>query len=141
MPFTIQGTGPSAYQEPTNGNGNVTYEQFLAQNPAIGYLKIQASRAQKAIPISNLRIVVMQEFNGLQVLFFDGKTDANGIISSIELPAPPLAGSLDPQSAKSGAVYQVYATHPDFEPAHYQIEMFEGVTAILPVTPQLAREV
>lgn len=63
------------------------------------------------------------------------------MISSIELPAPPMAGSLEPHSANSGAVYQVYAIHPDFEPAQYQAEIFEGVTAILPVIPQLAGEV
>lgn len=134
-----QGTGPSAYQElPAI---EISYEQFLEENPAIGFLKVQASRAQKAIPISGMRIIVAQNFNGLRVLFFEGQTDADGIISSIDLPAPPQSEFLTPESATHGAVYQVYAAHPDFQPEYYEVEIFEGVTAILPVTPKLAGEV
>lgn len=133
-----QGTGPSANIMPT-ANG-MSYEEFLQNNPAIGYLKVQASRGQGAIPTSGVRVAVVQDFNGVRVLFFDGKTDANGIIDRIELPAPPRASSLDPNAPVRGAVYQAYAVHPDFEPQRYEIEIFEGVTGILPVTLQLPRE-
>ncbi|MDD4511047.1 MAG: hypothetical protein PHY23_09125 [Oscillospiraceae bacterium] len=134
-----QGTGPSAYQEPSAVQ--MTYEQFLQENPGIGILKIQASRAQQTIPISGVRILVAQNFSDLRVLFFDGQTDENGMIASIRLPAPPLAESLNSKDPKPGAVYHVYATHPGFAPQHYEIEIFDGVTAILPVTPQLTGEV
>lgn len=138
MEPTAQGTGGSAY--PTQPAPQMSYEEFLEHNPAIGYLKVQASRAQGAIPISGVRIFIAQDFTDVRVLFFDGQTDADGIISDIELPAPPRAGTLDPNNPERGAAYQVYASHPDFEPGRYQIEIFEDVTAILPVTLRLPRE-
>ena len=40
-----------------------------------------------------------------------------------------------------GALYQVFANHPAFEPNVYELEIFEGVNAILPVALQLQQEV
>ena len=64
-----------------------------------------------------------------------------GLIAGIILPAPPMAASLQPDTARRGAVYQLFASHPDFEPEIYEIEIFDGVNAILPVSLQLPREV
>lgn len=118
----------------------ISYETFLNQNTEIGYLKVQASRARQSLPISQVMITVMQDFGQERVLFFRGETDANGIIDHIELPAPPRDGSLNPQSPQRGAFYQVFATHPEFKPQRYSIEMFSDVTAILPVNLHLAEE-
>lgn len=130
---------PSAYPSAAPSPGSQSYAAFLEQNPAIGYLKIQASRARQAIPIPNLEIYVLQNFRDARVLFYHGFTDENGIIDSIALPAPPKAESLNPQDPEPGATYQVYATHPDFEPDLYEAEIFEGITAILPISPQLKK--
>lgn len=119
---------------------DMPYGTFLARNPGIGYLKIQASRARQAIPIPAVRILVIQDFQGARVLFFDGQTDADGVIEGIPLPAPPKEGSLDAKSAVPGADYQVYANHPQFEPWRYHVEIFEDVTAILPITLPLPKE-
>ena len=116
------------------------YDVFLVRNPGIGYLKIQASRARKAIPVPAVHILIIQDFQNVRVLFFDGQTDADGIIDGIPLPAPPKSGSLDAQNPVPGAVYQVYANHPQFEPKRYQVEIFEDITAILPVTLPLPKE-
>lgn len=118
----------------------MTYEEFLESNPAIGYLKIQASRAHGAIPMRGVRIFIIQYFKDLRVLFFDGETDEDGIINEIALPAPPRSNSMSPASSGMGAVYQVYASHDHFEPAHYQIGIFDDITAILPVTLYLVKE-
>ena len=119
----------------------ISYDEFLRRNTATGTLKVQASRAQNALPTEGVRISVIGRFSDARVLFFDGLTDADGIIDGIILPAPPIAASLNAETARRGAVYQVFANHPDFEPNVYELEMFEGVTAILPVTLQLPREV
>lgn len=119
----------------------ITYNDFLQRNTALGSLKVQASRAQSALPTQGVRISVIGRFQDARVLFFDGVTDGDGLITGITLPAPPLASSLNAQDARRGAVYQVFASHPDFEPDVYEIEIFEGITSILPVTLQLPREV
>jgi hypothetical protein len=117
----------------------LSYSDFLAQNPAIGYLKVQASQAQQALPLSDLEIYVTQDFQGTRVLFYRGHTDESGLIERIELPAPPKEQSLRPQTAGRGAVYQVYTAHPSFEPRLYNAEIFEVLTAILSVVPRPIR--
>ena len=119
----------------------IPYDEFLRRNTAEGKLKVQASRAQGALPTAGVRISVISRFADARVLFFDGVTDADGIIKNIILPAPPAAQSLQSDTARRGAVYQVFANHPDFEPQVYEIEIFDGITAILPVALQLPREV
>lgn len=118
----------------------MTYAEFLRRNPKIGYLKVQASRARQALPAAGVRIFIVQNFQDARVLFFDGQTNADGVTEPIALPAPPLAGSLDAQNPAPGAVYQVYASRPGFKPQRYEIEIFEDVTAILPVTLLLTEE-
>lgn len=126
---------------PDQPNAAMSYDEFLRRNPATGYLKVQASRARGALPTPGVRTSVIGHFSDARVLFFDGVTDADGIITGIRLPAPPLAASLQSRDPRRGAVYQVYATHPDFAPAYYEIEIFEDITAILPVALRLPEEV
>lgn len=126
---------------PNQPAGAIPYDEFLRRNPATGFLKVQASRAQGALPTPGVRISVIGQFNDARVLFFDGVTDEDGIIAGIPLPAPPRAASLQSRDPRPGAVYQVFANHPDFEPSYYEIEIFEGITAILPVALRLPEEV
>ena len=128
----------SAY--PGQQPASMTYQEFLRKNPAVGYLKIQASRAESAIPTSGVDIYVYQIFSDLRVLFYHGITDENGIIDPFELPAPPKALTLDPEASGWGAVYQVLAYHVAYEPELYEAEIFDGITSILPVNLNLKKE-
>lgn len=134
-------TQPDRSAYPALPTDTVSYDEFLRRNTATGTLKVQASRAQNALPTEGVRISVIGRFQDARVLFFDGVTDADGLITGIILPAPPIAASLQSETARRGAVYQVFANHPDFEPQVYEIEMFEGINSILPVSLQLPREV
>ena len=78
----------SAYGPPQPSG---TYDAFLRRNTALGKLKVQASRAQNALPTEGVRISVIGRFDDARVLFFDGITDADGLITNITLPAPPVA--------------------------------------------------
>ena len=129
----------SAY--PALPTETVSYDEFLRRNTATGTLKVQASRARGALPTAGVRIRIISRFSDARVLFFDGITDADGIIDGILLPAPPARDSLNSETARRGAVYQVFAGHPDFEPEIYEIEVFDGVSAILPVSLRLPQEV
>jgi len=115
------------------GSSGLTYAAFLKENPDIGYLKVQAGRARQSIPVEGVQILVVQSFLDHRVLFFEGSTNADGIVESIPLPAPPLAASLDAQNPKGGAVYQLCAGHPAFERQEYDVEIFPGATAIQPL--------
>lgn len=139
MPTTAPLPDRSAY--PALPTDTISYDEFLRRNTATGRLKIQASRAQSALPTEGVRISVIGRFSDARVLFFDGLTDADGIIEGILLPAPPAAASLQSQTARRGALYQVFANHPDYEPEVYEAEIFDEVNAILPVSLQLPREV
>ena len=117
---------------PQNPSG-MTYAAFLKENPDIGYLKVQASRDRQSLPVEGVQILVVQSFLDHRVLFFEGKTNADGLIESIPLPAPPVAQSLDPENPRGGAVYQLYASYPNFEMQKYDVEIFADTTAIRPL--------
>jgi len=120
---------------------DITYDEFLLQNPASGELKVQASRGRQTMPMPDVQIYVSQLFSGSRVLFHSGKTDQNGLLGPILLPAPPRSESLDPGFSGSGAVYEVYAYQAGYRPERYEVEIFSGVLGILPVTLRLAEEV
>ena len=61
------------------------YKKYLVNNPATGYLKIRASSASEAIPISNLKIVVSKKIDTSKIIFYEGVTNESGIIEKIIL--------------------------------------------------------
>ena len=137
MPTTL----PDRNAYPSLPTDTVSYDEFLRRNTATGTLKVQASRARGALPTAGVRISIINRFSDARVLFFDGLTDADGIIDGIILPAPPAADSLNSDTARRGAIYQVFANHPSFEPQIYEVEVFDSISGILPVSLQLPREV
>ncbi len=137
----METTLPDRSAYPALPTENISYDEFLRRNTATGTLKVQASRAHGALPTENVRVSVIGSFSDARVLFFDGLTDADGLITGIILPAPPRSNSLQPGTARRGAVYRLFASHPDFEPEVYEVEIFDGVGAILPVSLQLPQEV
>ena len=40
---------------PNQPNAAMSYDEFLRRNPAVGYLKVQASRARGALPTPGVR--------------------------------------------------------------------------------------
>lgn len=64
------------------------YQEFLQNNPDMGYLKIRASAANEAIPIKNVKITVSKKIGNNNVIFFEGVTDESGMINDINLPSP-----------------------------------------------------
>lgn len=67
---------------------NPYFQDFLRDNPGKGYLKVRASAANEAIPISDVMIKVSKIIGDTKVIFFEGKTDYSGMINDIVLPAP-----------------------------------------------------
>ena len=65
-----------------------SYQKFLEENPGRGTLRIKASAASEAIPISGLKIVVSKEIDDDIIIFFEGYTDESGLIERISLHHP-----------------------------------------------------
>ena len=64
------------------------FKRFLMDNPTTGYLKVRASSANEAVPISGLNVKVYKDIGNYRVIFFEGVTDYSGMINNIQLPAP-----------------------------------------------------
>ena len=111
----------------------VSYAEFLAQNPYMGRLKVQAFRGNQAYPVSGVQVTITRAFTDGTRLFFEGATDANGIIDGIELPAPSRENSLAAGGPPNTAVYDLVAQHPQYTTVTVQPEVYEGVTAIQPL--------
>ena len=69
---------------------NEEYNNFLEHNPGIGHLRIRAFAANQAVPVSNVKIIVSKKIGNNIIIFFEGTTDASGLINNINLPAPKL---------------------------------------------------
>lgn len=75
------------YVNDENFKQSEEYNEFLEQNPGIGYLRIRAYTASEAIPMNGLNVEVSKEIFGSKVIFFEGITDASGVTERIALPA------------------------------------------------------
>ena len=106
-----------------------TYKQFIRANASQGYLKIRASAASGALPISNLNIVVSKVIDNNNVIFFEGKTNSSGIIERISLPAPKL--DQNNLAAPTGTSYDIRATYQqDNVDELYRVNIYENIYVI-----------
>ena len=106
-----------------------SYQDFLKNNPSIGYLNIRAYAANQAVPISDLKIIVSTIIGNNNVVFFEGSTNSSGILSGISLPAP----RLDPNNldAPNATTYIIKATYtPDNIINEYRVNMYENVSVV-----------
>ena len=110
-----------------------SYEHFLNENNRRGYLKIQAFSGRQSYPIEGVRVVITRDFDDGQVLFFEGVTDPDGIIDSIELPAPPRENSLVFLTPDKTAEYDMTAAYEGVAPQRSKVQIYEGIKSIQPI--------
>lgn len=118
-------------------SNDTSYADFIAENVGKGELKIQAYRARGAYPVPGIRVVISQDFNDGEKVFFSGVTNENGMIDGIELPAPPRINSLEFDSPDKVAVYKLKAINSDYEELSRAVEIFDGVKTIQPLAMRL----
>lgn len=122
-------------------SSNLTYEQFLSQNPGTGALRVQVFSGQQAVPIPNAEVIVTKEFADGQHVFFYGLTDISGIVDNIELPAPARSISESPQPRGDGiqmtlpySQYNVMVSEARHRSQEYtHVPIFDGIKSIQPV--------
>ena len=113
------------------------YRSFLREHPGRGMLKVSAFNAGGAYPVPGLRVAVTKSFADGEHTFFSGITDANGMIDSIELPAPPLVNSLDYSLPDKGASYLLRIFSGEYADVERDVEIFSGIKTIQPIAVTL----
>ncbi len=104
------------------------YRRFLDKNPGKGNLKIHAYAASEALPINGLHVVVSTSFENQIIPFFDGYTDASGMIPNISLPAAKL--DFDNLIAPVPTVYSIVASFDSLEKQQFTVRMYDGISVV-----------
>lgn len=106
-----------------------SYKKFMINNPASSHLKIQAYKANKALPVSGVQIIVSHIIDEYKVIFFEGETNESGIIEDITLPAPSL--NKDDLIIPLSTTYNIEAIYTkDNMDNIYKVKMFSGISAV-----------
>ncbi|MDD6237640.1 MAG: hypothetical protein PUB00_09715 [Clostridiales bacterium] len=101
-----------------------------------GWLQVQASAANEAIPIESAIVLVLRKADNATNLIWNLQTDTSGNTPRVELPAPPenLSEQPEPVTVIAYGVYLVIASHPDYYTTIVNdVQIFAGQTAILPI--------
>ena len=137
--------------EPSGGSGSTSgsvwidnqeatgLAEFLAENSGTGMLRIQAFRADQAVPIPNVKITISKELDGKPQVFFQGVTNASGVLDGITLPAPPRSESQEPGQEDPYATYLLRAELAPFTTLEVPVDIFQGVKTVQPVQLYLGR--
>ena len=103
------------------------YREFMMNYPGKGNLKIRAYAASEALPVSGLKITVSTVVDNHKIIFFEGETDASGMIETLSLPTPAL--NLNNLEVPETITYQVVATMGVFTQEFF-IKMYEGICVV-----------
>ncbi|MBP3442726.1 MAG: hypothetical protein J6L62_07985 [Clostridia bacterium] len=111
------------------------YDDFLANNPSQGILRVQVFAADRSFPISGASVRVFVRLNDGERELFSGVSDADGVADGIILPAPDSSVSFDENSTVAPyAVYSLRVNRQNYAPASFDgIPVFDSVKSIQPV--------
>ena len=105
------------------------FNNFITTNSGVGRLKIRAYAASEALPVAGLEVVVSSIIDNYNVIFFDGFTDASGVVETINLPAPKaVINNMDvPLSAKYLLTARDTKSSREYT---FSISMYDGVCVV-----------
>ena len=106
-----------------------SYKTFISNNPDNSYLKIQASRANSAMPVADVEVIISHIIDEYKVIFFDGKTNESGVIENISLPVPKI--DTNDMNIPLSTTYNIEAIYTkENVDILYKAKMFSGIDAI-----------
>ena len=106
-----------------------SYKKFMNNNPDNSFLKIQASKANSAMPVEGVEVIVSHIIDEYKVIFFDGETNESGIIENISLPVPKKDNNdLDIPLSTTYNIEAIYTKEK--KDILYKAKMFSGANAI-----------
>ena len=123
----------SATDDENSAENSFGYSDFIRENPATGYLKIQAYRGDQVYPVPNVEVIISRNFDDGERVFFAGATDENGIIDPIPLPAPPRDNSLSPEKPDKYSEYTLRAQHADYRNINTTVTIYGETKAVQPL--------
>ena len=110
-------------------SNSLVYQNFLKANPKVGYLKLRAYTASEALPVKGVKAIVTTNIAGNDVIFFEGETDASGMIKKIALPVPSI--SSDNLLSPPKMVYDINISYlPEKFNKTYKVNLYENITVI-----------
>lgn len=106
-----------------------SYQDFMNANKGVGILKIRASAANSAIPISNLKITVLKVIDNNNVIFYEGVTNESGVIENINLPAP--SSNISDLTVPESMTYDIIAIYNgDNIRQTYKVNIYDKIVVI-----------
>ena len=102
------------------------YKKFISENPGTGRLKIRATAARGAIPISGVSVVIFKMIDEYKVIFYEGITDQSGMIDCISLPTPNV-GMDDLVVPTSASYYLDIIDDANQINEEYDIKVYDGI--------------
>ena len=95
-----------------------------------GYLVVQVTTANSAIPLSGAQVTVSSSKGGQDVLY-ELTTGSDGKTPRISLPAPPRGDSQRPSEAPAFAPYHIAVSLTGYGRAEFnEVPIFDGIIAI-----------
>ena len=115
-------------------------EWFLDAHPERGTLRVQVSTGRGLFPVEGARVEIYRNFGPERTVFYEGVTDASGIVEDIRLPALPAGWSQSAETAGiSGTAYQVAVRHPQYGTVEGRpVTVFPRIETILAVSLESA---
>jgi len=104
------------------------YQEFMKKNTGRGNLKIRAYAASEALPVSGLKVIVSSEMDGYKMIFFEGVTDASGIIQTLSLPTPPL--EFNNLEVPNTTTYHITAISNGSLSQDFLVNMYDGICVV-----------
>ncbi len=105
-----------------------TYQNFMRNNTGRGNLKIRAYAASEALPVGGLRVIVSSEVDGYKIVFFEGVTDASGVIQTLSLPTPPL--EINNLEVPNTIAYHITAISNGNLTQDFIVNMYDGICVV-----------
>ncbi len=111
--------------------------EFEKENPKVGVLRVETFIAGRALPVTDVNIVVTHRIGEDEVVYYNVNTNEVGIVDGLTLPAPDASTSQSPNQPNPFATYTLYATRDRYRPqGPIEIQIFDGIKTIQPLLMQ-----
>ena len=102
------------------------------QSGGTGYLVVQVTTANSAIPLAGAQVTISSAANGQDVLY-ELRTGADGKTPRVALTAPPRGNSEAPSDAPTFAPYHIAVSLLGYQGLEFQdVPIFDGITSVQP---------
>jgi hypothetical protein len=121
------------YMPPAVAMDSDIYKQNLQNKMGTGFIRIEASSANNALPVSNALVIITQFIDGAERIVRIVETDADGRTELIELSAPLENGTELSPVSPSSSYNAIIFLDGYYEVQNKNIAVFSGITSLQPV--------